>query len=153
VNLPYTENDYVFEENYKGILKNKSLSKENINYLNQRWNNRKLWGKCYMKDKFCIGMCTSSRIEAKHRVLKRFLNSSKGLVFLFRTLQDLEVMEIKNFQDEIIKLSDKEDKQYLQTKIMKHFQDDYSLYAQNKIKNELIESNNYKIEMSAPNKW
>ena len=153
VNLPYTNDIEDFEEDYEEILKSEFISEENVKYLNAKWKDRKHWGKCFMKTQFCSGMCTSSRIEGKHRVLKTYLNSSKGLVEVFQTFKDLEHQEIKVFKDEIIKLKEKENKQYERTEIVKYFKD-FSQYAINKIKQELIESNNYKIvKVRQANTW
>jgi len=152
VNLPYSENISYFEDGYKEILKSDSIGKENKNYLEAKWKEKQKWAKCFMKTKFCVGMCTSSRIEAKHRLLKRYLNSSKGLVYLFSILRDIEKTELKNFQDEVTRISEKENKQYEKTEIIKCFQG-YSDYALNKLKQQLIESNNYKIKSSGQTSW
>ena len=46
----------------------------------------------------------------KHRVLKNYLNSSKSLVTLFQVFKELESTEIKNFKDEIRKISKRTEK-------------------------------------------
>ena len=68
-------------------------------------------------------------------------------MYLFSILRDTEKTELKNFQDEVTRISEKENKQYEKTEIIKFFQG-YSDYALNKLKRQLIEPNNYKIKLS-----
>ena len=60
-----------------------------------------------MKTNFCCGICTTSRIEAKHRIYKAYPNGNKNSRFceIFLTFQKLEKQEATKFEDEIIRLS------------------------------------------------
>jgi len=148
INLPFSEYICDFEEDYEKIIKSDLLGDNNIIYLKQRWNDRKYWVKGYMKLYFCCGMCTTSRIEAKHRVLKTYLNSSKSLVTLFQVFKELENTEIKNYKDEFTKISTKREKKLEKSNILKYF-NFVSDFVINKITNELIESLNYKVKKSS----
>jgi len=57
----------------------------------------------------------------------------------------LEAQEVKVFKDEVSSIFKKEQKQNEKTEIIKYFQD-YSSYAIKEIQEELIQSNNYKIQ-------
>ena len=83
--------------------------------------------------------------ESKHRILKKFFNSSSRLCEIFIVCKKLEAQEVKVFKDEVSSISKKEQKQNEKTEIIKYFQD-YSNYAIKKIQEELIQSNNYKIQ-------
>ena len=64
INLPFKEDEIKFEETFNLIIRNGHLNKDNVNYLKERYKSRRVWVKGFMKDRFCSGMCTSSRIEA-----------------------------------------------------------------------------------------
>jgi len=72
INLPYEEYQSNFEDSYKQILSSIHISKELKTYLKNKYSDKKLWVKLFMKGKFCAGMCTTSRIENKHRIFKRY---------------------------------------------------------------------------------
>ena len=98
-------------------------------------------------------MCTSSRVEAKHRLFKKFFNSSTQLTEFFQVIKDLEQKEIWSFKDEIKRFSKKENKKLDKTSLIKYFIDQYSQYAISKLKDEIIESINYKIQKKDKSKW
>ena len=56
-----------------------------------------------MKKLFTCGMVSSSRIESKHRIYKRFLDSNTRLSEIFLIFKNLELEEIHNFNDEFEK--------------------------------------------------
>jgi len=106
-----------------------------------------------MKEKFTCGICTSSRIESKHKVYKKYLNSSTRLRCLYKVFKDLEEEEISNFREEISKLGMFENQKLEQSDLIKHFQPIYSNYAIRKLKGNLMESVNYSVEKKNPNLW
>jgi len=98
-------------------------------------------------------MCTSSRIESKHRLYKRFLKSSTHLIEFFKVLRELEEIEIFQFKDEVTKLNKRENKKLNKTSLIKFYQNEYSQYALVKLKDELLESINYKLRKKQGQKW
>ena len=50
-------------------------------------------------------MSTSSRIEAKHNALKKFINSSTRLSELFEVFMKVEKQEISTFSDEVSRIN------------------------------------------------
>ena len=60
-------------------------------------------------------MCTTSRIEAKHKILKKYLNSSKRLGEVFQILKEVEQREITLLKNEIGKGKKLERKKYDQS--------------------------------------
>lgn len=153
VQLPYSEYKQDFNDSFDKIIKNDLLNEDQIQYLNSKYEERSKWVKAYMKEFFCAGSCTTSRIEAKHRTYKRFLNSSTRLTELFVVFKDLEDQEIKKFKDEIKQISKKDEKNLNQCEAIKFFGQEYSNYALQKIKEELIESTNYSIKKRSNNTW
>jgi len=89
IQLPYQENCINFEKFYETIIEDEYLSENHVNYLEKKYAIKNSWAKAYMKDYFCCGSCTTSRIEAKHRVLKQYLNSSKRISEVFQVFQQL----------------------------------------------------------------
>jgi len=73
-------------------LENSLLSQESVSYLEKKNEKSHLWVKAYMKVSFTGGTCTTSRIEAKHRIFKKFLNSGSSLQKIFETFAKLEKM-------------------------------------------------------------
>jgi len=106
-----------------------------------------------MKSYFCCGMCTSSRVESKHRLFKKNLKSSTHLTEFFKVLRELKEIEIFQFKDEVTKLNKRENKQLGKTSLIKFYQNDYSQYALVKMKDELLESMNYKLLKKQRQKW
>jgi len=107
VSLPLSNQKDDFMESYNKIIKSKYLSGDSKSYLKNKFNKKDRWVKAFMKSKFCGGMCTTSRIESKHRVFKRFLNSSTKLSELFKVIKIIENQEINSFTNEIVKLNKK----------------------------------------------
>jgi len=106
-----------------------------------------------MKKKFCCGMCTTSRIEAKHSVLKKFLNSGKRLTEVFKVIKELEEREIASYKNELDKSNKNARKKEETSDLIKHFRSIYGEYVIERLKDQLINSTNYKISELARNKW
>ena len=70
-NIPYSEEIEDFEETFNFILENDLIGDDLKLYLEDKYELKKQWVKPYMKDNFCLGTCTSSRIESKHSIYKR----------------------------------------------------------------------------------
>ena len=153
VQLPLSPNSEAFQDDLRFILKSKHLSKDQKTYLEKKSKSSEKWAKCFMKNYFCSGMCTSSRVEAKHRLYKKFFNSSTQLTEFFKVIQELEQKEISSFKDEVKRFSQKETKKLNGTSLIKYFEEEYSSYAITKLKDELIESINYKLSKKDKEKW
>ena len=108
IQLPFSEYEEDFDENFKEIIESEQKKIEHKSYLQKKAKEKKNWAKCFMKNYFCCGMCTSSRIESKHRLYKRFLKSSTHLIEFFKVLRELEEIEIFQFKDEVTKLKKQE---------------------------------------------
>lgn len=135
------------------ILAENNLTQEQKNYLQDKSKQKQFWVKAFIKDKFSCGMCTSSRIEAKHKVLKTYLNSSKRLIEIFEIFLKLERQEISKFSDEIKTISHGDHKIVIKFKLMKEIKSQYSTYASNIAQNNLLEGLNYSIERIRDGLW
>jgi len=151
--LPLADYPGKFEEDLEFILQSEFLKVEEKKYLETKSLFKEKWVKGYMKTDFCSGMFTSSRIEAMHRVMKRFLRSSTQLTELFQVFKELEEKEIYKFKDEIQRYQKKENKKLEESELFKHFKGLYSEYALNKLKDQLIESVNYKLFKKEDGVW
>jgi len=72
LNMPYFESIEEYEETYREVIRSNHITKESISYLKKRDEYCDQWVKAYMKDSFTGGTCTTSRIESKHAIYKRF---------------------------------------------------------------------------------
>jgi len=153
INLPYSNYREDFVKNFSAIKKSRSISSELKKYLEDKYAEKEVWVRGYMKVNFCCGMCTTSRIEAKHRVLKQFLNSGKRLTEFFNVIKDLEQREILNFENEIEKSNKFNRKKEEKSDLIKYFKNDYGDYVIERLKDNLIQSTNYKITEIEENKW
>jgi len=106
-----------------------------------------------MKTGFCFGMCTISRLEAKHKVLKQFLNSGKRLTEIFLVIKELEQREIAKYLNEIEKGNSQARKKEEKSDLIKYFKDIYGDYVLERLKDNLIDSTNYKVSNARNNKW
>ena len=98
-------------------------------------------------------MCSSSRIESKHRVLKQYLNSSKRLTELFKVLKNLEAVEISRMENEIEKSRKNERKKKEKMDIIVSLKEIYSDYVLERVKDNLLDSINYKIDKQEKKLW
>ena len=98
ISLPYNEYIGGYEDEYKGIVRSKDLSPDSIAYLQKRNEYCDLLVKAFMKNPFTGSTYTTSRIESKHRIFKKILNSGSSLIKVFQTFAYLEQIEIENFQ-------------------------------------------------------
>ena len=114
---------------------------------------KQFWVKGFMKSQFCCGMCSSSRIESKHSVLKRYLNSGKRLTELFKTVKEIEQREISNMENEVKRSRKNERKKKENMDIVKYFKEFYPEYVIERLKDNIMESINYKINQKASNTW
>jgi len=152
-NLPLCEDSEIFLENYNEIQTSELLSSELKLYLENKFNEKTRWVKAYMKSHFCAGMCTTSRIESKHGVFKRFLKSSTSLCELFNVIRTIERQEISAFTNEIDKINKKSSSNLENSNLIKYFRNEYSEYLIIRLKSILIESTNYTIDRKSQNIW
>ena len=153
INLPYSNYPQEFEEDISEIYQSKLISSELKKYLKDKAKEKQFWVKGFMKIKFCCGMCSTSRIESKHRTLKKFLNSGMRLIELFKIVKELEKKEVSRMENEIEKSGKIERKKKDKSDLILNFKDDYSEYIIERLKDNLIESTNYKIVQAASNSW
>jgi len=108
--------------------------------------------KCYFKDRFSCGTCTTSRIESKHRIYKKFLNSNSRLSEVFQTFKKLEEKSILQYKDEIKQLTLAESTKLSEYSLVKEVKKQYGKYVVDKVKETILESLNYSVQ-KMNNKW
>ena len=116
-------------------------------YLKERHKTKELWVKCYFKASFTCGMCTSSRIEAKHKIYKKYLNGDSRLCEVFHVFKLLEEIEIFKYQDEISKFNLLENKKAKQHELFQEAEKIYGAYVLEKLKEVFLDSTNYEVEL------
>ena len=147
--LPYSEYENIYSENYKTILNSDEVSETFKYYLTNKHSERELWVKCFIKSKFCCGMVTSSRIESKHNIYKKYLNGNSRLCEIYSVFQELEQLEIKNYNDEIGKFTIKQNKDLEKYKLISESKLYYGNYIIEKLKNYILRSLKYNVESNA----
>lgn len=153
IQLPFSDYPIDFKTDLNFILKQKSITIEHKKFFRTKAENKEKWVKGFMKSDFCCGMCTSSRIESKHRVFKKFLRSSTPLTKFFEVCKEIEEKEIYTFQDEIQKCKVRTNNKLEKSKLIKFFNNEFSEYSIAKLKDQLIESTNYKLAKSLKESW
>lgn len=146
IQLPFVDYKEDFENYMKKILKSKHINQDLKGYLEDKEKIKNYWAKAFMKNNFTCGMCTSSRIESKHRVYKTYLNSTTRLTELFKVFKTIEEKEISVFDNEIKKLKKKDHRRFNKCDIIKKFKPIFSEYAIAKFTENLIDSINYSVK-------
>ena len=100
LNLPFISCEKKFEEILEEIFASEDLTETEINYLNVKLQAKERWAKCRTKLSFCGGVCTTSRIEGLHAILKRHLNSNSSLQKLFNCFRQIEETQLEKFTEE-----------------------------------------------------
>lgn len=154
VNLPFTEYECEYENDWEEIKNNDLISEDLRKFLEHRNQIKEKWVKCFMKQTFTCGTCTSSRIESKHRVYKKYLNGNSRLCEVFKCFKELEDKQISNYTDEIKTFKKSQESELDKHTLVKEVEQKYSQYVVIKIKEILLESLHYSVEEINENqKW
>jgi len=153
INLSYSNYPNDFENSFTNIMKSKHITKELKKYLDDKAKRKEYWVKGYLKDYFCCGLCTTSRLESKHSVLKQYLNSGKRLTELFQVMQQLEEKEVNKMKNEIQSKQKRKRTKIGNSDLVIYFKDKYSEYVIERIKDNSIDSINYKVTEVDQNQW
>lgn len=151
VNLPFVEYRSDYEADWKLIQESEFVSEELSTFLEYRHQIREKWVKCFMKQYFTCGTCTSSRIESKHRVYKTYLNGNSRLCEVFQTFKELEENAVSNYADEIEKINKSQEDELRKHVLIKEIENRYSYYVVQKMKTILLESIHYSVEETKQN--
>ena len=89
-----------------------------------------------------FGVCTTSRIEGLHAVIKKYLTSSCSLQKVFLCFRTLEQIEIDKFAEEYQRHQNKPSSNY-EIQFLKEFEKVCSDYALRRIKPKFFKSLNY----------
>ena len=100
INLPFITCEKKFNDLIKTVEESEDVSIRERKYLEEKLKTKKQWAKCITKENFCGGICTTSRIEGLHGVLKRFLNSNSRLQGVFNCFRSIEKTQLQKFEQE-----------------------------------------------------
>jgi len=154
INLPFADYEDDYEEDWEFIKNNQFLSEELENFLDYRHRIREKWVKCYMKQNFTCGTCTSSRIESKHRVYKNYLNGDSRLCQIFYCFKELEQKQFTSYEDEVKRLTKAQEGQTSKHILVEEVRKTYTPYVVRKVQEILLESIHYSVEVSREGrKW
>ena len=99
-NLPFIKDASKFEEIIKDLFDSDNLSDSQLEYLKSKLERKKQWARCYTKEGFAGGICTTSRVEGLHSIQKKYLTSSSSLKTVFDSFRKLEKIQIHKFVQE-----------------------------------------------------
>ena len=114
------------------------------------------WAKCAIKLKFGAGVCTTSRVEGLHGVLKKTLTSRSGLQSVFHCFRKVETTQIDKFNNEFY--LNKSELLILRNDFMTEVKTKYSNYVAEKIASKFVKALNYNQSVednrrNRPKKW
>ena len=150
--LPYSEYEQAYLDSYNKILESDDVSQNFKDYLKIKHKDKHLWVKCYMKRNFTCGMVTSSRIESKHNVYKKYLNGNSRLSELYAIFQELENLEVANYNNEIQKFTLKQNNDLNKYNLIEKSKGLYGKYILEKLKSNIIKSLKYKVKFNNESK-
>jgi len=145
-NLPLSDYEEDYLEDFKYLMANQNISKELKDYLQERHKQKEVWVKCYFKNFFTCGTCTTSRIESKHRTYKIYLNGNSRLGEVFKTFTKLEENSILQYKNEIRPLTLAENSKLSEYALIQEAQKHYGKYVVEKLKETILESLNYNVK-------
>jgi len=145
VNLPFSESESEYNEAYDYLLESDDISDELKKYIKDRHKIRCKWAKYSVKKTFTAGSCSSSRVEAKHRIYKTFLNGNSRLSKIFKLFTILEEQKISEIDQAIQKKTKKENIESDKHELIKKTKELYSQYAVYRMEEVLIDSIHYSV--------
>jgi len=143
---PYSEHENQYLENYDKILKSQELNQTFKDYLKDRHKERRLWVKCYIKSDFTCGIVTSSRIESKHHVYKKYLNGNSRLSEIYSVFQDLEKLEVQNYNYDLFKITNKHNKELENYDLISDSKIFYGAFIVERLKIYILKSLKYQVK-------
>jgi len=150
-NLPFISKEEKFDGIIKDALNSSKLTKHQKDYLKKKLEYKERWAKSYIKQSFAGGVCTTSRVEGLHSMLKKYLNSNSSLQNVFSCFRFVEMTQIKKFEEEYKKSLNKDE--IKEINILKHFNEKFSEYFCKKITSNIYRALNYQEDFLATNKW
>ena len=80
INLPFQNYVSDFEKILKKIISNKYVNENSKKYIQEKCSKKEAWVKAFVNEIFGCGTCTTSQIESKHSVLKKYVTSVKRII-------------------------------------------------------------------------
>jgi len=140
--LPFITRVDKFNDILQEANDSKDITDKQLEYLNKKLKTKQKWAKCMIKTNFAAGVCTTSRIEGLHAVIKKYLTSSCSLQKVFLCFRTLEQIEIDKFAEEYQRHQNKPSSNY-EIQFLKEFEKVCSDYALRRIKPKFFKSLNY----------
>jgi len=100
LNLPFITCQDKFNEVLKEVDSSEEITKVEKDYLKTKLESKVRLAKCFTKVTFCGGVCTTSRIQGLHGVLKKYLNSNSSLLKIFNCFRQIENIQLTKFEKE-----------------------------------------------------
>lgn len=143
INLPFCKDKEEYIDIYNKINESEYVSDELSDFLMKKDKVKTKWCKAFMMENFTAGICTTSRIESKHRTLSSYLNSRSKLCTVLQTFKEIESNESKKFIEEEFAKDD--EKVICNIIILKELTQFFGEYVMAKIKINISKALNYKV--------
>jgi len=153
LNLPFITCQEKFKKKLSEILDSKEITETEKNYLEEKLKMKERWAKSFVKSRFCGGVCTTSRIEGLHGVLRRYLNSNSSLQKVFNCFRQIEAIQVQKHEQEYKRHS--KQAQIIQANPLIDIQRAYPGYVYKKIAPKFSKGLNYVFENNGKikNSW
>ena len=150
LNLPFITCQKKFEANLKEIFESEEITESEIKYLEEKLKTKNKWAKSFVKFRFCGGVCTTSRIEGLHGVLRRHLNSNSSLQKVFNCFRQLENIQVQRHEQEYLRHP--KQSQPIQSNPLNDIKQTYPDYIYKKIALKFSKALNYVFENNGKTK-
>lgn len=100
LSLPFVTCQEKFESIIEKANSSNTITQGELDYLEEKLKTKRKWSKSYTKHIFTGGICTTSRVEGLHGILRNALNSSSALTTVFSCFKMIEETELTKFKEE-----------------------------------------------------
>jgi len=154
INLPFITRLEKFNDVIKELKKPGVLNQSQLEYLNKKLGVKETWAKCIIKKDFVGGICTTSRVESLHSILKDDLNSNSSLQDVLQAFKKIEKSQINKFQEEYLRHTKNIKGKLTEGFVMAEIKKKYTDYAIKKLEQRINKTISYKVEEIKKNsKW
>lgn len=153
LNLPFVSSKKQFENIIEEVRASQNITEAEREYINEKLKTKEKWAKSETKSGFAGGVCTTSRIEGLHGVLKFHLNSNSNLQELFQCFQKIE-MNLENKLKDEFNRHEKISRTSLDALPLQLIKEKFSTYIYKKIIPKFSKGLNYLVENNqSENSW
>jgi len=100
ISLPFLTSEDKFKDIFNEVKDSEHITENQSDYLEEKFQSKKMWARCFLKDRFIGGVSTTSRVEGFHAKQKAYLTSNSNLQQIFHSFRSIEKIQVSNFKEE-----------------------------------------------------